>query len=136
MNIDIELAIQQLGLSHCMYKVSKEDPNKLSAWYGPDPEPSQEAIEAAWAEYQSAVNVPDSIDMRRARLALRAAGHLAAVNAAIEAMEGDASEDARIEWEYATTIKRDHPLVAAMQQALDLTDQQLDDLFLAASQLQ
>ena len=80
--------------------------------------------------------VPDSIDMRRARLALLAASHLAAVNAAIEAMESDAGEDARIEWEYATTIKRDHPLVAAMQQALGLSDQQLDDLFVTASQLQ
>ena len=89
-----------------------------------------------WSQKEIPVIVPDSIDMRRARLALRAAGHLTAVNAAIEAMEGDAGEDARIEWEYATTIKRDHPLVAAMQQALSLSDQQLDDLFLSASQLQ
>lgn len=33
---------------------------------------------------------------------------------------------------FATTIKRDHLLVAAMQQALSLSDQQLDDLFIAA----
>lgn len=89
-----------------------------------------------WSQREIPVIVPDSIDMRRARLALRAAGHLTAVNAAIEAMEGDAGEDARIEWEYATTIKRDHPLVTAMQQALGLSDQQLDDLFVTASQLQ
>ena len=79
--------------------------------------------------------VPDSIDMRRARLALRAAGHLTAVNAAIEAMEGDAGEDARIEWEYATTIKRDHPVVAAMQVALGWTDEDLDNLFISAAAL-
>lgn len=88
-----------------------------------------------WSQRETPVIVPDSIDMRRARLALRAAGHLAAVNAAIEAMEGYAGEDARIEWEYATAIKRDHPVVAAMQTVLGLTDEDLDNLFIAAATL-
>ena len=135
--MDINIAIAHMGMGNNMYKLDKSDPpHNILAWYGPDPQPTEEQLLAAWEEYEARKSIPDSIDMRRARLALRAAGHLAAVNAAIEAMEGDAGEDARIEWEYATTIKRGHPLVTAMQQALSLSDQQLDDLFVTASQLQ
>jgi hypothetical protein len=65
------------------------------------------------------------IDMRRARLTLHAAGLLSSVDAFVAAQ----GEAARIEWEYAQTIRRDHPLVVA----LPWSDEQKDALFEAAA---
>jgi hypothetical protein len=42
---------------------------------------------------------------------------------------------AKIEWEYAATVERDSTLVVGMTAALGLTEQQLDDLFVAAGAL-
>ncbi|GHU34243.1 hypothetical protein AGMMS50256_27610 [Betaproteobacteria bacterium] len=79
--------------------------------------------------------VPKSITMRQARLALLGAGLLAAVDAAIASMEGVQGEAARIEWEYAASVERNNPLFAAMAGSLELTDDALDQLFIAAAKL-
>jgi hypothetical protein len=76
--------------------------------------------------------VPDSVSMRQARLALLGAGLLDAVEATIAAMEGAEGKAAQIEWEYATEVRRDSPLVAGLTAALGLTEEQLDSLFLQA----
>jgi len=81
------------------------------------------------------VVVPTKVTMRQARRALLAAGLLTQVNAAIAGMTGAAGDAARIDWEFSSEVQRNWPLVAALQPALDLTDAQLDSLFLAASQL-
>lgn len=81
------------------------------------------------------VTVPRVVTMRQARLALLAAGLLAAVDAAIAAMPGAEGDAARIEWEFATHVERQQPLVLAMAGALTLTEQQLDNLFVAAALL-
>ena len=81
------------------------------------------------------VTVPQQVTMRQARLALLGAGLLASVNTAIAAMEGIQGEAARIEWEYALAVERQSQLVSGLSAALGLTDEQLDDLFLAASEL-
>ena len=82
------------------------------------------------------INVPDSIDMRRARLALLQAGLLDTVETAIVGMSGTEGKAARIEWEYATVIRRNHPLVGLLQESLSLTDEQMDELFIAANNLE
>ena len=74
---------------------------------------------------------PQSVSMRQARLALLAAGLLDDVEAALKA-SGQAAE---IEWEYAADVRRDHPLIAAMQQAQGLSDAQVDTLFTEAARL-
>lgn len=79
--------------------------------------------------------VPASVSMRQARQALLNAGLYAAVNGAISAMTGTAGDSARIEWEYATEIRRDHPLVATLAPALNLSSAQIDGLFVAAAGL-
>jgi preprotein translocase subunit SecE len=79
--------------------------------------------------------VPDAVSMRQARLALLGAGLLAQIDAAIAAMPDVAGEAARIEWEYATEVRRDSALVSGMAAALSLTDAQLDQLFVAAGGL-
>lgn len=83
----------------------------------------------------AAVEVPDEVTMRQARLALLGAGLLDDVEAAIDAMSDPAKAAARIEWDYSNTLRRDHPLVTALGAGLGLTGGQLDDLFIAASVL-
>jgi hypothetical protein len=70
-----------------------------------------------------------SVTMRQARLALLGAGLLDQVNAAIT------DPAAQIEWEYATTVERNSPLVQNLSVGLGLTEEQLDSLFTTASTL-
>jgi hypothetical protein len=79
--------------------------------------------------------VPEVVSMRQARIALLAAGHLAAVTAAIAAMPGIEGDVARIEWEYAQDVRRDSPLIGALAPVLGLSQEQLDGLFVQASKL-
>ena len=73
--------------------------------------------------------VPTVVTIRQARLALLAANLLDDIDAAVKA----AGRAAQIEWEYATEVRRDHPLIAAMQASKGLTDAEIDALFTAAS---
>ena len=81
----------------------------------PDPEPA----------------IPTSVTMRQARLALLSVGLLDDVEAAVAA----AGRAAQIEWEYATEVRRDHPLIAAVQQAQGMADTDIDNLFIEAAKL-
>ena len=69
--------------------------------------------------------------MRQARLALKKLGLYKQVNSGISQL----GEEAQIEWEYAIFVERDFPLVKKMQSALNLTDNQVDDLFTLADSL-
>jgi hypothetical protein len=77
--------------------------------------------------------VPEVVSMRQARIALLAAGHLAAVTAAVAAMPGIEGDVARIEWEYAQDVRRDSPLIGSLAPAVGLSSEQVDALFLAAA---
>lgn len=77
--------------------------------------------------------VPQAVTMRQARIALLAAGYLAAVTAAVAAMPGIEGDVARIEWEYAQDVRRDSPLIAALAPALGMSGEQVDALFVAAA---
>lgn len=58
------------------------------------------------------------------------------VTQAIAAMPaGPDKERAQIEWEYATTFNRMHPLIATVAAALGLSDEQVDAMWLAAASL-
>ena len=93
------------------------------AWFVADEEP------------QIAQAVPAEVTMRQARLALHAAGKLAAVNAAIAALPDPPKTAALIEWEYSSTVRRDSQFVALLGPALGLDAAGLDALFIAASKL-
>ena len=73
--------------------------------------------------------VPQQVTMRQARLELLERGLLDDVEAAIAA----AGRAAQIEWEYATTVERSHPVIAAVQQQQGLSDADMDDLFREAA---
>lgn len=79
-----------------------------------------------------AISVPVSISPRQARLVLLAGGLLAAVEAAIAAMPAPEGDAARIEWEYATEIRRDSALLEALGPQLGLTAEQIDQMFIQA----
>lgn len=79
--------------------------------------------------------VPTVVEMRQARLALLGAGLLDTVESAIAGMTGPEGRAAQIEWEYALTLRRDHPLTAALAGSLGLSEQALDALFTQAATL-
>lgn len=78
-----------------------------------------------------ALTVPTVVTMRQARLVLLQAGLLPQIEAAVQ----QAGAAAQIEWEYATELRRDHPLTQSLSTALGLTEQQLDELFTQAAAL-
>lgn len=67
--------------------------------------------------------------MRQARLALLSANLLDTVDSLLT------SSESKINWEYATEVYRNSALVSEMQTALNLTDEQIDNLFIEASKL-
>ena len=81
--------------------------------------------------YRLAHPVPNSISMRKARLQLLSMNLLDAVNSQISTM----SQAAQIEWEYATEVERDNPLVLALQTSLSMSDSDMDLFFIQAGEL-
>lgn len=80
---------------------------------------------------------PAKVPMASARIALLRHGITrATVEAAISAIPNEqARAEALIDWEYRTEIRRSAPLVAALAPALNLTEQQVDDLFREADSI-
>ena len=77
--------------------------------------------------------VPAEVTMRQARLALHAAGLLASVEAAIDALPDPPRSAARIEWDHSQTVQRNRGIVQQLGTALGMTSEQLDALFIAAA---
>lgn len=80
-------------------------------------------------------SIPQAVTMRQARLALHAAGALAGVQVAIDALEEPAKTEAQITWEYSTEVQRQNGLVSQLGPALGLSEAQIDALFTAAALL-
>jgi len=80
--------------------------------------------------------VPASVTPRQLRLALLGAGKLAQVTAFVGS--GQAPEAAVISWEYATEFLRSDPMLNQLAGALQppMTAEQIDQLFVAAAQIQ
>lgn len=74
----------------------------------------------------------DEVSMRQARLALLAANKLDAVSACIAGLSGALKTRAQIEWEYASVVRRDGPMLKLLQPLLGWTDAEIDALFIAA----
>lgn len=80
-------------------------------------------------------NVPKSITMRQARLALFTAGLLNSVTTAINALQSPQKEAAQIEWEYSNEVQRHNGFVATLGPALGLSEEQIDALFITGAAL-
>lgn len=95
-------------------------------------------VDGAWLV---AVNVaepapiPAAVTMRQARLALLAAGKLAAITAAIAGLPSPQKEAAEIEWEYSQEVQRHNGFVSLLAPMLILTEGDLDQLFITAAAL-
>lgn len=79
-------------------------------------------------------SVPGSITMRQARLCLHKHGMLAEVQLAIDALPEPDRTAAQIEWEYASVVER-QGFVLTIAQALGISSEQLDALFIEAATL-
>lgn len=75
--------------------------------------------------------IPFVVSMRQARLALLQTGLLETVNTAI----ASGNEVDKITWEYATEVQRTDALVQNLASGLNLTEKDLDNLFMLASTL-
>lgn len=75
--------------------------------------------------------VPASITPRQCRLILEQQKLLPTVEGIIAGMD----EPTRITWEYALEFRRDDPLLNQLAVNLKLTPEQIDQFFIAASQL-
>jgi hypothetical protein len=74
---------------------------------------------------------PDTCTPRQLRIALIQTGiSPSTIYTKIDAISDPIQKEiARAEWEYALEIKKQHPLVAMMAISLNLTDQQVQDIF-------
>lgn len=75
-----------------------------------------------------------SITMRQLKLALLKINKLNAVASVIASLPSPSKEEVEIEWQYSLTVKR-QGFIQILAPALDITEQQLDDLFLLGSTL-
>lgn len=73
--------------------------------------------------------------MRCSRFQARAALHNAGLLGAVEAAVASADPFVQIAWQDATEFYRGSPTIAALQAAVRLTDEQIDNLFRAAAQI-
>lgn len=91
---------------------------------------------AADIEAKRKASVPVSVTRRQAKQALLLNGLLASVQPAIDAIP-DAAQRAmiQIEWDDSQVFERNRPALIALGSALGLSDIQLDNLFVEASQL-
>ena len=74
--------------------------------------------------------VPQVITIRQARLQLLEVGLLDDVEALVAL-----DRKSQIEWEYASEVYKQSPLIESIKETMNLTDKQIDDMFIAASKL-
>lgn len=74
--------------------------------------------------------IPQVITMRQARLQLLEVGLLDDVEAFVAL-----DRKSQIEWEYASEVYRQSPLIESVKGALNLIDTQIDEMFIEASKL-
>ena len=82
--------------------------------------------------YALEITLPSVVTMRQARLALLQSGLLDTVETAITTGTDEAM---KIEWEYATDVRRDWASLIALTETLGMTAEQLDELFRLANSL-
>ncbi|KAB2712769.1 hypothetical protein F9K88_07360 [Brucella intermedia] len=80
-----------------------------------------------------APHVLPNLTARQLRLGLRSLGKLAAVDTAINQLPEPAKSEARIEWDYASEFRRDHPLILQLIPILGLDNEQVDALWMEYS---
>ena len=95
-----------------------------------------------WQDEQPPVIAPNpppvdaaSVTMRQARLALLSAGKLDDVDNAINALPDPMRREAQIEWEFASTVEKQSPLIKSLASSIGLDAEGLTELFNYAATL-
>ena len=115
---------------------SYESEQERQEWGAPElVEMTPEEIEAHLNPPPAPPSVPRSITMRQARRCLRLHGLLDAVQPAIDSLPEPDRTDAQIDWDYSATVERERGFVLVIAQALGISDEQLDALFIEAATL-
>lgn len=117
-NFNVEQVTGADGSTHYVYEQLRFEP-----WY------SDEAIDKEVTKRKEELKVK-SITPRQARLKLFELSLLEDLEVIITN-----NRAWQIEWEFASEIKRDHPLVSAVAAQAGMTDEQLDTMFKEASKL-
>ena len=84
----------------------------------------------AYVEPEPITIIPQVITMRQTRLQLLEDGLLDEVELLVSS-----DKKSQIEWEYASSVERQSPLIKVIGVQLKLTDEQLDTMFIKASKL-
>ena len=64
--MDINHCIDHLGLNRNTYRLTQSNPpHEFISWDGPDPQPTQEELEAAWIEAQQAADADTTAKANR-----------------------------------------------------------------------
>lgn len=80
--------------------------------------------------------VPQSVTRAQAKLALLQAGLLSSIQPAIDSIPDETTRvAAQIEWDDRLSFERSSGALVSMATMLGMTDAQIDELFIAASQL-
>lgn len=87
------------------------------------------------------INIPDVpaipdvqvVSMRQARRILLTYGYLSQVDEYINQLQSPEKEEAQIDWEYATEVRKDSSLVQSLVVYLQLSNEQLNTMFYEAS---
>jgi len=94
---------------------------------------AKEQYDRIWSQELKA-RLPSIATARQIRLALLDAGLLDSITDAFVDLEEPLKTKAQIEWEYATEIDKNSPLIQNLYPKLGLTEEELDDLFVAAAE--
>ena len=64
--MDINHCIDHLGLGRNTYRLTQSNPpHEFISWDGPDPQPTQEELEAAWVEVQQVAEAEAAAETNR-----------------------------------------------------------------------
>jgi hypothetical protein len=108
-------------------RIPNYDPRTTKPWLSADELTAYaNAYPEAYLVALQPPQVPQTLTARQAKLVLHYAGLLASVNAAVS----QADQATQIEWEYATSVDRNWPTLIAMANAMGLTSEQLDQMFI------
>lgn len=97
--------------------------------------PTIQDLEDAWAKMQD--GVPETVSMLALNLAIIEAGLEQEVLNAISAISDEKERRSfTVWWTRPSTVKRNHPTVASLAEAIGQTDEQIDAVFIAAKLLE
>lgn len=121
--------------SRDVYDIWVSTENPKAQYFTPIADPPEGGVwnGSEWIVLTPAATVPAMVTNLQARLALLNAGLLGAVE---DAVKTSANAELKMAWEYAQNFYRQSPALMQLATALQLTPQQLDELFTAASQIE